>query len=69
MRKSIRTITIVGSLMLPLASFGSSEGDAKTDQKLTAKIQKGIAKDDSLKADSGTVNVTVESGVVTLKPS
>jgi hypothetical protein len=54
-------------LLLPLASFGASEGDAKSDSDLAAKIQKAIAKDDSLKADAGTVNVTVENGVVALK--
>jgi osmotically-inducible protein OsmY len=67
MLKTIRTITIMSSLMLPLASFGSSEGDAKSDQKMAAKIQKAIAKDDSFKADAGTVNVIVQNGVVTLK--
>ncbi len=67
MLKTIRTITIVGCLMFPLASFGSSEGNAKSNQKLADRIQKQIAKDDSLKADSGNVNVIVESGVVTLK--
>jgi hypothetical protein len=67
MLKTIRTITILSSLLLPLASFGASEGNAKTDQKLTAKIQKAIAQDDSLKSDAGAVTVTVENGVVTLK--
>ena len=67
MLKSIRTITIMSCLMLPLASYGASGGDAKTDQKLTAKIQKAIAKDYSLKADAGTVSVTVQNGDVTLK--
>ena len=67
MLKTIRTITIMGSLMLPIVSFGASEGDAKSDQKLAAKIQRKIAKDDSLKSDAGTVKVIVESGVVTLK--
>jgi hypothetical protein len=67
MLKSIRTITILGCMMFPLASFGSSEGDAKSDQKLTAKIQKALAHDYSLKASASAVNVIVESGVVTLK--
>jgi hypothetical protein len=68
MLKCIRTITIISSLMLPLAAYGSSEGDgAKADQKLTVKIQKAIAKDDSLSADAGAVSVTVENGLVTLK--
>lgn len=67
MPKTIRTIAIIGCLMFPLMSHGSSEGDAKSDQKLAEKIQKSIANDDSLKADAGAVNVTVESGVVTLK--
>ena len=65
--KTIRTITIMSSLMLPLALFGASEGDAKVDQKLAAKIQKEIAKDDSLKAYASAVNVTVQGGQVTLK--
>ena len=34
---------------------------------MAAKIQKAIAKDYSLQADAGTVNVTVQGGVVTLK--
>jgi hypothetical protein len=67
MLKSIRTITIMGCLIFPLASFGASEQDAKFDQKLAEKIQRKIAKDDSLKSDAGTVNVSVENGVVTLK--
>jgi len=68
MLKTLRTITIMSSLMLPLALYGSSaEGDAKSDQKMTAKIQKAIAKDYSLKSDAGTINVTVQNGVVTLK--
>jgi hypothetical protein len=67
MLKSIRTIMILGCLVFPVASFGSSEGDAKSDQKMAAKIHKAISKDYSLKSDAGTVNVTVQSGVVTLK--
>ena len=67
MLKSIRTITILGCLVFPLASFGSTEGDAKSDQKMAAKIQKAIARDYSLMSDAGTVNVTVQGGVVTLK--
>ncbi len=45
MLKSIRTITIMGCLMLPLASYGSADQDAKSDQEMAAKIQKAIAKD------------------------
>jgi hypothetical protein len=67
MLNTVRTITIIGCLMLPLASFGSSEGDAKSDRELAAKIQKSIAKDNSLSADAGTVSVIVQNGVVTLK--
>jgi len=54
-------------LLLPLASFGASKGDARSDSDLAAKIQKGIAKDDSLKAYASAVNVTVQNGLVTLK--
>jgi len=67
MLKSIRTITIMGCLMFPLASFGASEEDAKFDSDIAAKIQKAIGKDDSLKAYAGAVNVNVENGMVTLK--
>lgn len=67
MLKTIRTIMIMGCLVFPLASFGSSEGDAKSDRKMTAKIQKAIAKDYALQSDAGTVNVIVQNGVVTLK--
>ena len=67
MLKTIRTITIMSSLLLPLASFGASVGDTKVDQKLAAKIQREIAKDDSLKAYASAVNVTVQDGQVTLK--
>ncbi len=67
MLKTIRTITIVGALMLPLTSFGSAEGDARSDEKLAAKIEKSLAKDDSLRAASSTVHVIVQNGVVTLK--
>ena len=67
--KPIRTIVIVGSLMLPLSSFGAffKRKDAKSDPEMAARIQKAIAKDDSFKADAGTVTVIVENGVVTLK--
>jgi hypothetical protein len=54
-------------LLLPLASFGASQGDAKSDSDLAAKIQKAIAKDNSLSAYASAVNVTVQNGVVTLK--
>jgi hypothetical protein len=67
MLKTIRTITIMGGLLLPLASFGSTEGAARSDSDLAAKIQKAIAKDDSLKAYAGAVNVLVQDGQVTLK--
>ena len=67
MLKTIRTIALVGCLAFPLASVGSSEGDVKSDSDMTAKIQKAIASDDSLKASAGAVSVTVENGVVTLK--
>ncbi len=67
MLNTIRTITIMGCLMLPIASFGSAEGDARSDEKLAAKIEKSLAKDDSLRAASSTVHVIVENGVVTLK--
>ncbi len=72
MLTSIRTITIMGCLMLPLAVFGAAEksGDAqdtaKSDHKLAAKIHKALAKDNSLKAYARAVDVTVQNGVVTL---
>jgi hypothetical protein len=67
MLKTIRTIMIMGLLLLPVASFGSSEGDAKSDTDLAAKIQKAIAKDHSFSADAANVNVVVQNGIVTLK--
>jgi hypothetical protein len=67
MLKTIRMITIMGLIFLPVASFGSSEGDAKSDTDLAAKIQKAIAKDPSFSADAANVNVVVQDGVVTLK--
>ncbi len=69
MLKTIRGITIVSCLLFPLASFGAEEQSkaAKSDQKLAAKIQKELAKDDSLKAYAGAVSVIVQNGVVTLK--
>jgi hypothetical protein len=72
MLKSIRTMVILGSLLFPLAVFGSAEksGDAqdtaKSDHKLAAKIHKALAKDNSLKAYASAVDVTVQNGVVTL---
>jgi BON domain-containing protein len=71
MMKTIRTITIIGCLMLPLVSFGAGDpkGDrgAKFDRDLAAKIHKSLAKDDSLKAYVSAVNVDVKDGQVTLK--
>jgi hypothetical protein len=69
MLKSIRTIMILGFLVFPLASFGALKfkKNAQSDPELTARIQKAIANDYSLKSDAGTVNVTVQNGVVTLK--
>jgi hypothetical protein len=71
MLKMIGTITIIGCLALPLASFGAKDpkGDrgAKFDRDLAAKIQKSLAKDDSLKAYASAVNVDVKDGQVTLK--
>ena len=69
MLKSIRTITILGCLVFPLASFGAFrfKKNANSDPELTAKIRKAIAKDYSLRSDAGTVSVTVQGGVVTLK--
>jgi len=65
--KTIRTLAIVSSLMLPLASLGAFKKHAKSDPELATKIQQAIAKDDSLTADAATVTVLVENGVVTLK--
>ncbi len=69
MLKSIRTITILGCLVLPPASFGAFrfKKNANSDPAVTARIQKAIAKDYALKSDAGTVSVTVQNGVVTLK--
>jgi hypothetical protein len=67
MLKTMRTISIAGCLMFPLLSFGAFRKNANPDPTMAAKIQKAIAKDDSLSADAGTVKVIVENGVVTLK--
>jgi osmotically-inducible protein OsmY len=71
MLKAIRNITIMSCLMLPFASFVSAEKpnskETKIDQQLAAKIKKGLANDDSLKAYAGAVDVIVENGQVTLK--
>jgi hypothetical protein len=69
MLKSIRTIMILGCLVFPLASFGAFKfkKNANSDPELTARIQKAIAKDYALQSDAGTVSVTVQNGVVTLK--
>ena len=69
MLKSIRTITILGFLVFPLASFGAFrfKKNPNSDPALTARIQKAIAKDYALKSDAGNVSVTVQNGVVTLK--
>ena len=60
---------ILGCLAFPLASFGAFrfKKNPNSDPALTAKIQKAIAKDYALKSDAGTVSVTVQNGVVTLK--
>jgi len=69
MLKSIRTFIILGCLVFPLASFGAFrfKKKAKSDPEMAATIQKAIAKDLSLQSDAGTVSVTVQDGVVTLK--
>ena len=71
MFKTIRMITMVGCLTVPLVSFGTdrpNNGDrgAKFDRELADKIQKSLAKDDSLKAYASAVNVDVKGGQVTL---
>ena len=69
MLKSIRTIMIIGCLAFPVASFGAFrfKKNAQSDPELTVRIQKAIAKDYSVQSDAGTVNVSVQNGVVTLK--
>jgi osmotically-inducible protein OsmY len=69
MLKTIRRLTLVSCLIFPLVSFGAEEQskNPRCDQKLAAKIQKSIGKDDSLKAYAGAANVIVQNGVVTLK--
>ena len=71
---TIRGKAIICWLTLPLALMASSEKptqaeDAKADQKLAAKIQKTIARDEShsLSASAHQVQVIVEKGVITLK--
>jgi len=68
MWKAIRNITI---MVLTLASFVFAEKpnskETKIDQELAAKIKKGLANDDSLKAYAGAVDVIVQNGQVTLK--
>jgi len=54
-------------LALPVMAFAASNGDNTPDQKVVAKIQKALAKDDSLKAYASAVSVSLERGVVTLK--
>lgn len=72
MLKTIRIMTIMGTLLVPFASFGATDGPngdkgAKFDQELAAKIRRSLAKDASLKAYASAVNVTVQGGQVTLK--
>jgi hypothetical protein len=62
---------IAGCLALPLASYSAekpNDGDrgAKFDRELAHKIQKSLAKDNSLKAYASAVNVDVKGGQVTL---
>jgi hypothetical protein len=70
MLKTLRTMAIVGSLTLPLVLLGAEKPNddrgAKFDRELAAKIQKSLAKDDSLKAYASAVNVDVRGGQVTL---
>jgi len=54
-------------LMLPLISFGASDRDPKSDQKMAEKTRKSIATDDYLKAYANAVDVIVQNGQVTLK--
>jgi hypothetical protein len=67
MLRSIRSITMIGCLAAPLALLASEGPNA--DQKLAAKIQKSVAKDDSLSATARSVTVTVREGAVTLQGS
>jgi len=74
MLHSLSRIMFIGCFALPLASFGAadrpSNGDTKdtvkADQELAKKIQKKMAKDDSLSADAPNVNVSVQNSAVTL---
>jgi len=71
MLKNLQTAVIIGCVALPLGLFGSSENpaerSAKAEQELALKIQKSVAKDNSLPPASRNVDVTVQNGVVTLK--
>ena len=74
MHMAIRKFVLVGCLGLPLISFAASEDResekrAKADQQLAAKIQKAVAKDQSLAISSRNVTVSVQGGAVTLAGS
>jgi hypothetical protein len=79
MLDTIRAMTIIGCLALPLVLFAAGETPAdaqenkasqkkvNADQKLAKKIRKSVAKDNSLQPSSRNIEVSVENGVVTLK--
>ncbi len=77
MLETIRGIAIIGLLALPpvFASADpnearenkASEKQAEADQKLAKRIQKSVAKDDSLQPTSRNIEVSVQNGKVTLK--
>ena len=77
MRKTIRNVTVIGCLTLPLGLFGSADkasearGDTSKETKahrdLAAKIKKEVAKDDALQPSSREISVTVSNDMVTLQ--
>jgi hypothetical protein len=69
MGKVFRNVSMIGCLALPFGLLGSErpQKEEKVDRELAKKIQKSVAKDDSLQASSRKIEVTVEHGTVTLK--
>jgi len=79
MLETVRGVVMVGLLALSPGLFASaekpteaqenkaSEKQAKADHKLAVKIQKSVAKDDSLPPASRNIEVSVQNGIVTLK--
>lgn len=68
MRK--RTCNLILLACMPFGLFGSDEVASKgikSERHLAERIQKKIAKDDSLQPPSRKVEVTVQNGVITLR--